>query len=278
MSNKKINIHILPHDRLIQTRSGISLMEALMGKSIFLRSDCGGKGSCKKCKIKKILNNGSHEIKNACTLMVSEDISIEIPESSLMSSHIMSKASLSFPEIFKKRFENPIKLKPGNKSKIEEGENDYGIATDVGTTTIAIYLCNIIKGKVLSSIAIKNPQALYGDDVMSRIGAIGLENKNLGSLQGLVVKAIEWGVKKLLRSNSLNKSVISQMTAVGNPTMIHILAGVDPKPIGMSPYQPAFYDARIFQSNDLGFKMDNFPIQILPQISGFIGGDILSAP
>ena len=67
------------------------------------------------------------------------------------------------------------------------------------------------------------------------------------------------------------------MVVVGNPTMIHIFAGVDPESIGVSPYLPAFYKAKNIQTNDLGFKLEDIPIQILPQVSGFIGGDILSA-
>ena len=59
--------------------------------------------------------------------------------------------------------------------------------------------------------------------------------------------------------------------------MIHILAGVDPSPIGVSPYQPVFNEARILNTKDLGFSFANIFLQILPQVSGFIGGDILSA-
>jgi len=112
---------------------------------------------------------------------------------------------------------------------------------------------------------------------MSRISAIGQEKNNLGHLQKLVVRAIEWGIKELLASLDLSEEVVSQMVTVGNPTMIHIFAGVDPESIGVSPYQPAFYEAKKIQSNDLGFKIKNFSIQLLPQVSGFIGGDILSA-
>jgi uncharacterized 2Fe-2S/4Fe-4S cluster protein (DUF4445 family) len=112
---------------------------------------------------------------------------------------------------------------------------------------------------------------------MSRIGAIGQEKKNSGHLQNLVVRAIEWGIKELLISLDFAESIVSKMVVVGNPTMIHILAGVDPKPIGVSPYLPAFYEAKSIQSNDLDFKLENFSIQILPQVSGSIGGDILGA-
>ncbi|MEA1968325.1 MAG: ASKHA domain-containing protein, partial [Thermodesulfobacteriota bacterium] len=265
MSNKKCYIHLLPHDRRIEAKPGRSLMESLMEKNIFLRSDCGGKGLCKKCQIKVVAENGDVESKEACTFTTLEDVTIEIPESSMLSSHIISKAPVSFPEAFNDRFRNV------------EGRDCYGIATDLGTTTIAIYFCNIAQGKVLSSIAVKNPQALYGDDVMSRISAIGLGEKNLGHLQKLVVRAIEWGIKKLLKTFDIKEEMISQMVAVGNPAMIHILAGIDPKPIGTAPYQPAFYDVKNIQSKELGFKIKDFLVQTLPQVSGFIGGDILGA-
>lgn len=261
----KYNIYLLPHGRKIHTKPGKSLMESLINQNIFLRSDCGGKGTCGKCRVKKNIENGDHEIINACTYTVSGDIKIEIPESSMLSSHIISKAPVSLPKEFTDRFEN-----------INE-KQCYGIAVDLGTTTIAVYLCNTARGRILSSLSIKNPQVLYGDDVMNRIGAIGRDEKNLGHLQGLVVRAIEWGAKDLLSSLDLEENIISQMVVVGNPTMIHILAGVDPKSIGISPYQPAFYDAKSIPSDDLGFRLESFPIQILPQVSGFIGGDILSA-
>ncbi|MCP3943681.1 MAG: DUF4445 domain-containing protein [Desulfobacteraceae bacterium] len=263
MSNK--NLHILPHDKNIKIKPGKSLIESLMNQGIFLRSDCGGKGICGKCRVKKISNNGDNKFINSCTYMVSKNLQIEIPESSMQSCHILNKAPVSLPEIFTNSF------------KKNNGKKCHGVAVDLGTTTIAIYLINTDRGKILSSLAIKNPQSFYGDDVMSRISAIGQEKKKLRTLQKIVVKAIEWGIKELLTSLDLKKNTISQMVAVGNPTMIHILTGIDPKPIGISPHQPAFYEAKSIQSNELGFKLENFPIQTLPQVSGFIGGDILSA-
>ena len=258
-------IRILPHDRKIEANAGRSLMEALVDHSIFLRSDCGGKGSCGKCKVYTVCKNGDKESVTSCNFMISHNINIEIPSSSLLSSHVISKAPVSFPESFNNR--------EFNKTQTPR----YGIATDLGTTTIAMYLCDMNQYKVLSSIAIKNPQALYGDDVMSRIGAINMKKDNLHSLQKLVVNAMEWGFNELTRAQKDTSVKISQIVTVGNPAMIHILAGVDPKPIGISPYQPAFTEARTLNSRDLGFSFDNIPLQILPQISGFIGGDILSA-
>jgi len=240
-------------------------METLVDHSIFLRSDCGGRGNCGKCRVSIVAPDGSNENITSCTFEITEDLKIEIPESSMLSAHIISKAPVVFPDSFNNRVIDPNLT------------DRYGIATDLGTTTIAIYLCNTTSGKVLSSIAVKNPQALYGDDVMSRIGAINKKEKNLKHLQKLVVRAMEWGIMELLNSHNVDQEEITQIVTVGNPTMIHILAGVDPEPIGTFPYQPAFYEAGTIQSNEAGFSLGEIPLQFLPQVSGFIGGDILGA-
>jgi uncharacterized 2Fe-2S/4Fe-4S cluster protein (DUF4445 family) len=265
MQNDKPFIHILPHGRRVNTSIGHSLLESLIYQSIFLRSDCGGKGTCGKCKVQKRSTDGSYELIKSCQHIVTEDVTITIPESSVLSSHIMSKAPVAFPTSFINRFETT------------NDTDAYGIAVDLGTTTIAIYLCNIAKAEIISSLAVKNPQSIYGDDVMSRIGNIGADIENLVKLQQLVIKSVEWGIKELLLSSDKEEVALSRMVIVGNPTMIHIFAGIDPKSIGISPYQPVFYEASSFQAKNLGFNSNNISIQTLPQVSGFIGGDILAA-
>jgi uncharacterized 2Fe-2S/4Fe-4S cluster protein (DUF4445 family) len=265
MQHREPLIRILPHGRQLKASSGQNLLEALIHQSIFLRSDCGGKGTCGKCMVQRKRDDGSYETIKSCIHVVNEEITIKIPEASMLSSHIMSKAPVAFPPAFRDQFRNEAK------------EDSYGMAVDLGTTTIAVYLCNIARGEIISSLAVKNPQAIYGDDVMSRIGVIGQNLENLGSLQKLVVKSIEWGMKELLRALENDSLAIARMVVVGNPTMVHILAGVDPGPIGVSPYQPAFYHAATFRSEPLGFAGGDFPLQTLPQVSGFIGGDLLAA-
>ncbi len=263
---KTYDIELVKHGRKIQGKSGRSLMEALAGSSIFLRSDCGGRGTCGKCRVNRIKAAGEKISIASCKHELKEDIRIEIPKSSRLSSHIINKPPVSFPPSFIKR------LKANASS-----EKRYGVAVDLGTTTIAIYLCNTLSGEVISSLALKNPQSLYGDDVMSRIGVIGAEKSNLGHMQKLVVNGLEWGVLELVESHALKIDEISQIVAVGNPTMIHILSGVDPEPIGHSPYQPAFHEGRTIDANSIGLDLRNTPLRTLPQVSGFIGGDILAA-
>ena len=263
MSQK--TIRLFPHGREIKTVSGRRLMESLVDNNIFLRSDCGGKGKCGKCLVNVISPEQEAGLKPACTLEVTQDMVIEIPETSMLSAHIITKAGVSLPDAF-------LAADPGAVDP-----QALGIAVDLGTTTITVYLLNIQERRILSSLAVKNPQALYVDDVVTRIGAVVNSSENLQHLQGLVVRAIEWGINSLLDALDLDGERLHQMVVVGNPTMIHIFCGVNPQSIGVSPYEPAFKDARQSSSRKIGFKFRDIPVYTLPQVSGFLGGDILAA-
>lgn len=258
-------IHILPHGRKLKSTPGRRLMEILVENNILLRSDCGGKGKCGKCLVNVITPKEEAGLKTACTLEVTQDMGIEIPETSLYPAHIITKASVNLPESF-------LRSDPGDIDPLA-----IGIAVDLGTTTIAVYLINIRERRILSSLSVKNPQAIYGDDVMNRISAIGNFPESLVHLQGFAVRAIEWGINSLLDALELDDKRLQQMVVVGNPTMIHIFCGVDPKSIGVSPYDPVFKDARQSSSQKIGFGFRDIPVYTLPQVSGFLGGDILAA-
>lgn len=259
-------IELRPHSRKLTVDAGKSLIKSLVDHSIFLRSDCGGRGTCGKCQVELVHQTGTREKVNACSLIVESDLTVEIQSASLLSSHVITKAPATFPASFTARLAHH-----GGKS------GRYGIGVDIGTTTIAVYLCNIISGEVRGSIAVKNPQALYGDDVMSRIHAINMGRESLDHLRQIVINGIEWGIAALTEQNGVQRQQLERMVAVGNPTMIHILCGVDPAPIGVAPYQPAFHESRTMRSGELGFGSIDLPVTTLPQISGFLGGDILAA-
>lgn len=260
-------VTILPIGLKIEVEPGGNLMIHLVEHSIFLRSDCGGRGVCGKCRVDVHGKNDQPEAQLACTFTVEEDVSIEIPPTSLLSSHIIQKAAATLPESFVRSFENVPDATPPA----------YGVAVDLGTTTIALYLCDMTRGVVFSSLALKNPQALYGDDVMSRISATTQKDENVKHLQKLVVKIIEWGCEKLTEANEIEPENLDKMVVVGNPAMIHLFLGVNPGSIGIAPYQPVFFEAQCVDGCSLGFTGLQLQVHTLPQISGFIGGDILAA-
>lgn len=267
MQKENVSVTVDPGQKKVSGTQGETLINLLAENGIFLRSDCGGKGLCRKCTV-ELPTEGEPVTTTACTYKVEDDLSIRIPESSLMSAHVLKKASVSLPSSF---------TDSSNSPGLKLSGQEYGIAVDLGTTTIAIYLCSIKTRTVLSSIAVKNPQSLCGDDVMSRIGYIGNDTEKLSKMQQMVTSAIGWGVRKLLQHIRIDQSQLARMVVVGNPTMIHIFSGVSPHSIGVSPYSPAFYEARTMQASSLSSELPEVNVYTLPQISGFIGGDILAA-
>jgi uncharacterized 2Fe-2S/4Fe-4S cluster protein (DUF4445 family) len=124
----------------------------------------------------------------------------------------------------------------------------------------------------------RNPQIIYGDDVMSRITAVYQKPDLLKQLQKMAVKAIEWGIFYLCRSYGVDTNRLRRMIVVGNTTMIHLFAGKDPTTLGTYPYTPQFTEEKIFRSGTIGFKFNPAAeIITLPLISGFLGSDILAA-
>jgi len=259
-------LQIAPHGRKIELPTDANLLNSLTEHSIFLRSDCGGKGVCGKCVVRVKGENDNFTPTEACRVTVSEDLVIEIPRSSMLATNIIQKVMAVLPRSF-------IELQEQNR----DASPAYGVAVDLGTTTLALYLCNMTQGIVLSSLSIKNPQSIYGDDVMSRIGEVSQGKENLLRLQKLVVSSIEWGCEELATAQNVKTLLLGKMVMVGNPVMIHIALGINPEPIGIAPYQPAFLLEQCLESSQLGFKKLNLSVNTLPQISGFIGGDILAA-
>lgn len=262
----RYNIKVFPHGRQFKATAGANLLTHLVEHSILLRTDCGGRGICGKCQV-DISTNEGHVIKeNACSVEIDRDITVEIPPTSLLSSHIIEKAPATLPDSFYTT--NRTQTCPDPR---------YGIAVDLGTTTIALYLCDISSRVVLASLSVKNPQAIYGDDVMSRIGAVSTEVGNLQHLQKLAVNSIEWGAVELAKVHDIPPRQLERMVVVGNPTMIHLFLGINPQSIGVAPYQPAFFNSQSIESSQLHFQQLQLNVLTLPQISGFIGGDILAA-
>lgn len=256
----------IPASRLrITANRGESLLTLLAANSVLLRSDCGGRGVCGKCRVELLDAEDSRRSTTACTCRVDGDLRIAIPSTSLMSPHILAKAEIRLPGSFMQQ------------RRICAKTEQYGLAVDLGTTTIAVYVVDRSCGQVLASLALKNPQSLYGDDVMSRIGFAGDNAERLAQLQRLTSGALLWAIDALVADNPQLPESFSAMSVVGNPTMIHLLLGISPASIGISPYAPQFYEARISEAEPLGLARRVTTVQTLPQISGFIGGDILAA-
>lgn len=159
-----------------------------------------------------------------------------------------------------------IDIEPGDTTKL-----NYGLAIDIGTTTIAVYLINLNDGSQVDVISQVNNQRNYGADVISRIDYT-LENKDgLKKLQDSIVNQINQIVKMISQKNNVNN--IYDTVIVGNTTMIHFLLGIDSENIARAPYISGFTEAMEFNSKSIGFDFDS-NISIMPGISSYVGSDI----
>jgi len=151
-------------------------------------------------------------------------------------------------------------------------EKIYGIAVDIGTTTVVTYLIDIETGTLVDIESILNPQIKYGEDVISRI-TYSL-NKGVSILHNSIVDGINSMIKKLCDRNHINGSSIYEMAAVGNTAMHHIFLNINPRSLSVSPFTPVVSKNLDIKARDIGIEINpSGNIHVLPVISGFVGAD-----
>ncbi len=162
-----------------------------------------------------------------------------------------------------------IRVNPGYNETI------YGIAVDVGTTTIAGYLCDLRTGDLLATAAIMNPQIKFGEDLMSRISYSMREPQGLHRMQRAVVGALNELIEQAALQAGIDHSDVCDMVIVGNSVMHHILLGIDPIELGGAPFALAVQEAIDIKARDLNLTAAHPGtwVHILPCIAGHVGAD-----
>ncbi|WP_346868398.1 MULTISPECIES: ASKHA domain-containing protein [unclassified Clostridium] len=154
----------------------------------------------------------------------------------------------------------------------------YGVAIDIGTTTVVAALIDMNNGEELATASRINPQKKFGLDVLTRI-TYELEHPE-GSkeeLQKTIVEAINEMVEELCSEGKVRKENIYEISIAANCTMMHFLLGVDATSIGKSPYAPVFTKAKNISASDLGIKAAKCArVYCLPSVSSYIGADIVA--
>jgi len=166
-----------------------------------------------------------------------------------------------------------INVEKGNTTK-----SSYGIAFDIGTTTVAGYLVDLNTGEELSAVAKANPQIIYGDDVISRIGFAQKQKENLEILQREIVNTLNEIIRETAQKAGVNTNNIYKISIAGNTCMHHLLLGLNPSYIAPSPYIPVIKESFNLKAKDIP-KLILEPtanVYMLPNISAFVGADIVA--
>ena len=281
-SHELVQIELLPLGKSIQTKRGTALQDLLFGVGV--EFPCGGHGRCKGCKIKLLRGSSPPSAEDQLKLSQSElaegwrlacraraltNLRIELAqwESAILS----DESSFDF------------KPRPG-----------FGIAVDLGTTTIVAQLLDLQTGHVLAVETALNAQARHGADIMSRI-EFALSDDNQLTLERIIREQIGQIIRALVNTARVRQPspqaqsekgagfgmpenlTLESVVIVGNTVMHHLFSGLSVEPLAQYPFEPASPNLQVLRARELDWDLAGKPeIYFLPCLGGFVGSDILA--
>lgn len=346
---KLLTVEFEPEGRRVRVSPGITILQAASEAGISIRSECGGKGDCGKCKVIIQDKNAVTEITDAevehlssweiglsyrlaCCTILKQNVIVIVPKESRIGVRkiqitglerpvplnplvkklhvILPKPTLSdvrsdsarlldylkdvhgfdrldidyellkeLPGVLRDADWNVtvviwgnhrvIAVEPGNTS-----DKLFGLAIDIGTSKIALYVVDLTTGKTVDMRAVENPQVIHGEDIISRITYATSGNKNLESLQKLVVEAINDILRDVCIEANVDPNNIYEATMVGNTAMHHFFLAIQPEYVAISPFTPATRGPINVRAKELNIEIHpDGVIHTLPVIAGFVGAD-----
>ena len=158
-----------------------------------------------------------------------------------------------------------------------QGEGLFGVACDIGTTTVVTYLIDLEKGQEISVKSSTNPQISFGDDVISRISFCQQQAYGLEKQRAVIVQCLNTLINEASSEAGIDPARIVEMTAVGNTTMHHLLMGIDPSYLSRAPYPPVLQGPQDVKARDLGLEIGHSAyVHLLPLKAGFVGSDTIA--
>jgi uncharacterized 2Fe-2S/4Fe-4S cluster protein (DUF4445 family) len=257
-----IEIKVISGDetRIINADEGASLLGILRRNGYEPYAPCGGKGTCGKC-ITEVSGEGNVV---SCTFFPGRDIEVILPD--------RTEAEILTDQT---EYLYDLPLEPENT--IYNSPQPYGVAVDVGTTTVVMYFLDLVSGKIGKIASFINPQGAYGSDVISRINYCQLHDKGLQELQQAIISALNRELKIFAAGNGINTDCFERLVFTGNTTMLHLLLGEDPVSIALAPFTPRFTERQTKGGGESGLAVNNEAVIVtMPSISAFVGADIVA--
>jgi uncharacterized 2Fe-2S/4Fe-4S cluster protein (DUF4445 family) len=265
----------------VKAEKGQKIIEAARRAGVKIETPCNGLGICGKCGVHNAITG---ELILACQGVIENDASYIVRdyEDENESLKILSEGSsfeYSLEPFISKRFINGKTevYGGGELLGIEEGDTRfllYGLAVDIGTTTIVSNLVDIANGKTLASVSALNPQSNYAQDVLGRIHFAG-KNDGLRILYKVFIEKLNQIIGELIRKTNILPANIYETVYSGNTTMLHLACNTDPSNLGKYPYTPVINGGCHITEKSLA--LSPFACVYLPPIiSAYVGADITS--
>lgn len=162
-----------------------------------------------------------------------------------------------------------IELEPGDTAT-----QQYGVAFDIGSTTIVGFLMDLATGAEVAVASTVNKQNAYGDDIIGRLSRSQRNSEGLRKLHDMVIEQLNGLIADLAGRTGISTGRIYEVTVVGNMAMHHFLLQLDSTYLGLAPYAPVIREEYVVNAEDLGLMIcPEAPIFVLPNIAGFVGSD-----
>ena len=151
----------------------------------------------------------------------------------------------------------------------------YGVAVDIGTTTVAASLVNLLNGAILGEASTLNRQVSYGADIISRISYCQKKTGGLRELQEAVLDTLNSLIRELVEKTGIKPENIYRVVVAGNTVMTHIFLGISPETLGLAPFEPVFREPIRVKAENLNIGVNpSALVETLPLLGGYIGGDV----
>lgn len=277
----EIKVTFQPEGREVYVLPGTPIIEAAARAGLVIDSPCGGKGVCGKCLVevregkmeptageRKIIPEEDLKkgIRLACQSRILDPSLIYIPLSSRFSTQRILAAGWE---------ERKVELTSLGEEETDRG--NYGLAFDLGTTTLVGTILHTVSGRDLAISSRMNPQAIYGDDVISRISFVKNSPEGLEELHRQVVGVVNEMIDELAERAKVKRGDIHRMTVTGNSTMQHIFLKVSPESLGSLPFSLVVEEGVEIKAGELGVRINpEGVVFVFPNIAGFVGGDTVS--
>jgi uncharacterized 2Fe-2S/4Fe-4S cluster protein (DUF4445 family) len=259
-----VHIELLPLGKMLRVKRGMSLQDVLFAHGV--EFPCGGRGRCKGCKIKVL----------AGSLPISEEENQRLTPAELAEGWRLACRHQAEGDLRIDLAQWEAAILTDDSTFAFTPRAGWGVAIDLGTTTIVAQLIDLQTGHVLAVRAALNAQAKHGADIMSRV-EFAVAGQGKGTLQNLVRKQIGHLTKELLTAAGDASGEVKSVVLVGNTVMHHLFCGISLEPLSQYPFEPVSPGLQVFAATELGWSLPGNPaVRFLPCLGSFVGSDILA--
>ncbi len=259
-----VHLELLPLGKVLRVKRATPLQDVLFAHGV--EFPCGGRGRCKGCKIKVL----------AGTLPITEEDKQKLSGAELVEGWRLACRARAESDLKIELAQWEAAILTDDSVFAFTPRDGWGIAVDLGTTTIVAQLVDLRTGHVLAVRTALNAQAKCGADIMSRV-EVAVARQGQLTLEKLVRKQIGGLIQDLLAAAGDTAREVESVVLVGNTVMHHLFCGISLEPLAQYPFEPVSPGLHVLDSAELGWSLPGKPtVRFLPCLGSFVGSDILA--